>query len=37
MYEANFGELPEGDITEINPHNIPNHDILYGGFSLPIF
>ena len=32
MYEANFGELPEGDITEIPSEKIPEHDILCAGF-----
>jgi len=36
-YEANFGERPDGDITQIDPKGIPNHDILLGGFPCQAF
>jgi DNA (cytosine-5)-methyltransferase 1 len=36
-YEANFGDRPAGDITEVDPKDIPDHDILYGGFPCQPF
>ena len=36
-YEANFGEYPSGDITKIAASDIPDFDILLGGFPCQAF
>ena len=36
-YEANFGHRPAGDITQIAPADIPDHDILTAGFPCQPF
>lgn len=37
MYEANFGEKPFGDIKQVVAENLPDHDILLGGFPCQAF
>lgn len=36
-YEANFGDRPAGDITQVDEKDVPDHDVLFAGFPCQPF